>query len=188
MAAHVFRSELWEREGFTVWNAHWYGGHHVPGYSLLFPPLGAWLGPRAAGALAAVAAVWLFTRLTGDTAARWLFAAGVASNVVVGRMPFTLGVALGVAAWWAAERERRAAAGALAAATTLASPVAGIFLVLASLTRGRSAWVLAVPAAAAGIALGALFPTGGSERFVATAFWPAIALAGAAALLLAPGR
>ena len=184
MAAHTFRSELWEREGFTVWNTHWYGGHHVPGYSLLFPPLGAWLGPRVAGALAAVAAVWAFGRLTASEPARWLFAAGVASNVVVGRMPFTLGVALGVAAWWAAERERRTAAGALGAATTLASPVAGIFLVLAALARGRAGWVLAVPAALAGIALGVLFPTGGTERFVASAFWPLAALTAAAAALL----
>jgi hypothetical protein len=182
MAAHVFRSELWAREGFTVWNAHWYGGHHVPGYSLLFPPLGAWLGPRLVGALAAVAAVWAFARLTHDTAARALFASAVAANVVIGRMPFTLGIALAVGAWWASERERRAPAALLAAATTAASPVAGIFLVLAGALRRRGE--LVVPAAAVGIALGLLFPTGGTERFVLRAFAPLFALVVAAAALL----
>ena len=188
MAAHAFRSELWEREGFTIWNAHWYGGHHVPGYSLLFPPLAGWLTPRLAGALAGALAVWAFTRVVAPAAPRWLFAAGVASNVVIGRMPFTLGIACGVVAWWLAGRPRgRAGGAAVGAATTLASPVAGIFLVLAALPDPRRRWLLGVPAAAAGIALGALFPTGGTERFVATAFWPVLALTlGAAALL--PGR
>lgn len=184
MAAHAFRAELWEREGFTVWNAHWYGGHHVPGYSLLFPPLGAWLGPRLAGALAGILAVWAFTRVVSSPGARWLFASGVVANVVVGRMPFTLGIALGALAWWAADRDRPVAAGSLSAATTLASPVAGIFLVATALFRPRGRWLLAVPAAAAGIALGVLFPTGGTERFVATAFWPLLALTVAAAVLL----
>ena len=39
LAAHVFRAGLFEREGPSIWNAAWYGGHHLPSYSLLFPPL-----------------------------------------------------------------------------------------------------------------------------------------------------
>ena len=180
MAAHAFRSELWEREGFTVWNAHWYGGHHVPGYSLLFPPLGAWLGPRLAGAAAGAIAVWLFGRVTASEPARWLFAAAVAANLVVGRMPFTLGIALGVAAWLV--RDRPAAAVLAGAATTAASPVAGVFLVLAAAIDRR--WALAAGATACGVTLGLLFPTGGTERFVATAFLPLFALTLAGAALL----
>jgi hypothetical protein len=184
MAAHVFRAGLWEREGFTRWNPDWYGGHPVPGYSVLFPPLGGWLGPRIAGGLGAVVATWLFTRVCEQPAARWLFAAGVTSSLVVGRMPFVAGVALGVAAWWAADRGRRGSAGGLGAATTLASPVAGVFLVALATVRPRGALAVAVPAAAAGAALAILFPTGGTERFVATAFWPALALTVAAAALV----
>ncbi|MDQ3720862.1 MAG: hypothetical protein M3350_08815 [Actinomycetota bacterium] len=30
LAAHVFRSELFGREGFTIWNGQWYAGHHTP--------------------------------------------------------------------------------------------------------------------------------------------------------------
>src|SRR5919205_546817 len=60
LPAHVFRAKLFGRDGFGVWNGNWYGGHHTPGYSLLFPPI-AWLvGPAVAGAISALAATALF--------------------------------------------------------------------------------------------------------------------------------
>ena len=40
-AAHFFRVGLVERDGFHVWNNYWFGGHHTPGYSVLFPVLAA---------------------------------------------------------------------------------------------------------------------------------------------------
>jgi len=40
LAAHVFRAELFGREGFTIWNGQWYAGHHTPAYSVLSPPHG----------------------------------------------------------------------------------------------------------------------------------------------------
>ena len=49
MAAHAFRAWLFDTEGMTVWNAQWYGGHHVLGYSMLFAPLAAWPGPAWVG-------------------------------------------------------------------------------------------------------------------------------------------
>ena len=63
MAAHSYRAWLFEHEGLTVWNAQWYGGHHVLGYSLLFAPLAAAFGPAIVGVLSAVAAVALFVPL-----------------------------------------------------------------------------------------------------------------------------
>ncbi|HEY8865322.1 MAG TPA: hypothetical protein VIM22_00200, partial [Solirubrobacteraceae bacterium] len=63
LAAQVYRTELFRREGFTLWDGQWFGGHHTLGYSVLFPPLGALLGPRVVGALAAVAAAALFEQL-----------------------------------------------------------------------------------------------------------------------------
>ena len=104
IAAHAFRAWLFDSEGMTVWNAQWYGGHHVLGYSMLFAPLAAWPGPAWVGAIGAVAATAAFVPLAraaapspnAATAATWLFAAGVLSNVVIGRMPFTLGIALAV--------------------------------------------------------------------------------------------
>src|ERR671933_573261 len=63
MAAHAYRTWLFHQEGLTVWNAQWYGGHHVLGYSLAFAPLSVWPGPAWTGALATVAAVALLVPL-----------------------------------------------------------------------------------------------------------------------------
>jgi hypothetical protein len=205
MAAHAFRAWLFDTQGLTVWNAQWYGGHHVLGYSMLFAPLAAWPGPAWVGALGAVAATAAFVPLAraaapspgAAAAATWLFAAGVLSNVVIGRMPFTLGIALAVAAWLCAERPAvawRAAAAVLALACVLASPVAGAFLVLAAAARAAGngsvafAATLALPVVVGGVTMALLFPEGGDDRFVATAFWPMLAVAVAAAALLAPER
>jgi hypothetical protein len=211
MAAHAFRAWLFDTEGMTVWNAQWYGGHHVLGYSTLFAPLAAWPGPAWVGALGAVAATAAFVPLAAAAtrspaqaaAATWLFAAGVLSNVVIGRMPFTLGIALAVVAWLCIERAAgggrpawTALGGVLALASVLASPVAGAFLMLAAAARtvgmgrrelGRAA-ALAVPVAVGGGTMALLFPEGGDDRFVATAFWPMLAVAVGGAALLAPGR
>src|ERR671930_661547 len=83
MAAHAFRAWLFDTQGMTVWNAQWYGGHHVLGYSMLFAPLAAWPGPAWVGVLGAIAATAAFIPLVRDiapsagagSAAVWLFAA-----------------------------------------------------------------------------------------------------------------
>ena len=51
LAAASYRSDLFARVGFTLWDNGWYGGHHLLGYSLLAPALGALLGPRLLAAL-----------------------------------------------------------------------------------------------------------------------------------------
>ena len=191
LAAQEYRADL----GLTLWNNGWFAGHHTPGYSVLFPPLGGLLGVRLTGALAAVLATALFTALARrhwderGGAAAWWFAAGTVAVLLNGRMTFLLGVAIGLGALLALAHERRAVAVGLAALTTLASPVAGLFVALAA-----AAWALAAPRerAPAGAAIMAaalapmaimlvLFPQGGSEPFVASAFWPALV----ASLLLA---
>jgi hypothetical protein len=183
LAAHDYRAWLFETRGFELWNPNWYGGHHVPAYSVLFPPLGALLGPRLAGSLAAIAAVAIGGRLLraqprGELAS-WLLAAGVLSSLWVGRMPFVLGLAFALAAWAAGPSWARAA---LALACGWSSPVAGLFLAVCGAVR-RDPW-LAVPAIAGPLALTLLFPEGGHERFVSSAFWPifVISLAGVALL------
>ena len=204
LAAQEYRAQL----GLTVWNNGWFAGHHTPGYSVLFPPLGGLLGVRLTGALAAVAAAALFTPLARDhwpthpraalAAALW-FAGGTTAVLLTGRITFLLGVAIGIGALLALQRGRRPIAVALAAATTLASPVAGLFVALAvaawalaepSQRRGAAlAWGAAIVAAAlapVAVAL-VLFPQGGSEPFVASAFLPALAVSLLAAALL-PAR
>lgn len=206
LAAQMYRSELFEREGFVLWDNAWYSGHHMPGYSVLFPPLGALLGPRLVGAVSAVAAAALFERIAAEhfgerarVGALW-FGAATAVNLVTGRLAFALGMAVALGAVLAATRAAAARAAGLpsagrvglaatlAALTALASPVAGLFLGLAAaawMLARRSAAALAVGAGAA-VPLAALaiaFPEGGTEPFVASAFWPA--LAGLAAVLVA---
>lgn len=200
LTAALFRTELFEREGFTAYSGQWYSGHHTPGYSLLAPPLSALLGPRLLGALVAVASIVLFERLAsrGFGSRAWVatcwFAVGIAANLWVARVPFGLGVALGLGAALAAQRERHVAAGVLAGLSGLASPVAGAFVALAGAAwaatsrpaRGRA--IALVAAALVPVALvAAAFPEGGTMPFVASSFWPALAV-GAGVLLLLPAE
>lgn len=199
LAAQVYRTGLFEREGFTLWNGQWYAGHHAPGYSVLFPPVAALLGPRLVAALAAVAAAALFERLArghfdarGSRVAALWFGAATAMNLVTGRLAFALGVAVGLAALLALQRGRAPASAALGALASLASPVAGLFLALAGLahavaTRRAGGAVVALAALGTALALGVLFPEGGVEPFVASSFWPAL-LALAALLAALPAE
>jgi hypothetical protein len=203
MAAHDYRTWLFQHAGLTVWNAQWYGGHHVLGYSLLFAPLAVLLGPALLGVVAAVAAVAAFTPLAraaapspgAAAAASWLFVAGVLSNLAIGRVPFLLGIALAVGAWACARRWRTLAA-LLALCAVWASPVAGAYLVLAAVAAAaaggaqarRTALLLGIPSVAGGLALWLLFPEGGTDRFVASAFWPMLVLSAAGVMLITPRR
>jgi hypothetical protein len=190
LAAQTYRTWLFEHAGFALWDNGWYAGHHVPAYSILFPPLSALLGPRLVGALSAVAAAWAFDRLvTGARgadarpASLW-FATATAVCLITGRLTFALGLAVGLGAALALARGRRAVCALLAVATALASPVAGAFLALAlaawgvahrrepgvPVTTGLLLGAALVPA----LALGVLFPEGGDFPFAADAFLPCL--------------
>ena len=201
LAAQEYRAELVRSAGLALWDNGWYAGHHTPAYSLLSPPLGAVLGVRLAGALAAVAATVLFARLADRhwapgpayAAALW-FAAATVATLLTGRLTFLLGAAVGVGALLALAAGRRIAAAALAVVTALASPVAALFLALALVAWGlaarerrATAALLTVAALAPVATLAALFPEGGSEPFVASAFWPALAAIALVAVVL-PAR
>jgi hypothetical protein len=188
LAAAAYRSDLFARAGFTLWDNSWYGGHHLPAYSLLSPALGALLTPQLVAALSMTAAAALFPLLVEGEfprgavrlACAW-FALGAGIQLLSNRIPFDLGLALGLAALVGARRGRTAAAAVLAALTAVASPVAGAFLALALLAwalagRDRLRPVLLAAAALVPIALlEALFPEGGTQPFVASAFYPALA-------------
>ncbi len=105
LAAATYRSDLFTRNGFQLWDNGWYGGHHLPGYSLFAPALGALLTPRGCLAISAVLAAGLFGALArrgfapvaAQAATAW-FAIGFGVELVSGRMPYDLGVAVGLAA------------------------------------------------------------------------------------------
>jgi hypothetical protein len=134
LAAQVFRTELFQRGGLSIWNGSWYGGHYTLTYSVLFPPLASLLGPRLVGGLAVVASAYLFDRLVRDRwgeQARWAtlwFAAGVVTLLADGQLTFALGVAFGLATLRSLQLGWRAAAFLASAACALSSPVAAVFL------------------------------------------------------------
>jgi len=188
LAAASYRSALFSSQGFTIWDNGWYAGHHLPAYSLLAPALGALLGPQLLAALAMTTAAWLFTLLVrgrfGDRAellASLWFALGAAISLLSNRVPFDLGLAVGMGSLLAAQRGRWTAAFALALLCPVASPVAGAFLALAYLAWGLAGPRRGLPAALAGAALlpvGVLvvvFPEGGTQPFAPSAFFPALA-------------
>src|SRR4051812_37018831 len=122
--AQLYRVDLWRRVGFTQWDNQWYGGHHTPGYSLLFPPLGAVFGPGLVAVASAVAATWCWSRhtvrsLPAATLSSIVFGIGTVTNIAVGRLTFGLGMAIGLAAVLAMASGRRVAAVVLAALSSL---------------------------------------------------------------------
>jgi hypothetical protein len=198
LAAGVYRARVFDHVGFSIWDGNWYGGHYTLGYSVLFPPLAWLLGPLVLGALSAVASAALFEPLArahfGDSA-RWgalWFGLAATTSLISGRIPFSLGVAIGLGALLAQQRGRSRLAVALAVGCSLASPVAGAFLALAGLAsalagRAREGAAIVAGAAAPVLLLAVLFPAGGHEPFAVTAFLP-IPMAGLVCAYLMPAR
>jgi hypothetical protein len=192
LAAQVYRANLFGEVGFALWDGRWYAGHHLPGYSLLFPPLAALLGVRTVGALAVLASAVLFERAARTAygpAARWgavWFALAALGDVWSGRVTFALGVSLALGAVLASMRGRTVTAIALAAVCAASSPVAGVLLALAGLThslaahrsvgRWHSVLVLGAPAAVVVLALTGLFPEGGWEPYPLLSFLATVAV------------
>jgi hypothetical protein len=150
LSAHVFRAELFEREGLAIWNGSWFAGHYTLTYSVLYPPLAAVLSPQLVGALAAVASAYYFDALVRHRwgkraiwASLWfaLLAAAIFAN---GNIAFLLGVAFGLGSLLALERGQPWLAPLAAATCSLSSPVAaaflaGVALVVAVVARERRA-------------------------------------------------
>ena len=162
-------------------------------------------GPRLVGVLAALVAVaafaWIARRHAPPgraLAATWLFVGGALSNVVIGRMPFMLGVCLAILrvggggvgparrAGGAHRRPRSASPRCCRSrpcgrapwpASSSRSPRSGARSAAARQLPACAA--LAAPAVAGGLAVGVVFPEGGPDHFTASAFWPTLLLAGA---------
>lgn len=201
LAAASYRSDLFGHAGFTLWDNGWYGGHHLPAYSVLAPALGWLVGPRLLAALSLTVATALFVPLASGRfepravrlGSLW-FALGAAVALLAFRVPFDLGLALGMGALALAQRGRRAGALALALLAGAASPVAAGFLALAALAwwlslRARmfALW-LAVAALAPVALLALMFPEGGYQPFAASAFYPPLAAVLAIAALVPTDR
>jgi hypothetical protein len=213
LAAATYRSDLFARVGYTLRDNGWYAahGHYLLGYSLLSPALGTLVGVRVLMVLSVLAACALFGLiaerafgLRAGRAAALVFAFGLCVELLSGRVPYDLGLAIGLGSVLASMSERRAGALVLALLTSAASPVAGAFLALVYLawgialwsSRSRSAEREPLPAWPAILTLAALtpiavltiaFPEGGYEPFAGGAFWPALAGVVLIALLIPRG-
>jgi hypothetical protein len=201
LAAHTFRADLFAEEGFTIWNGQWYGGHHTPAYSIISPPIAWLLGPPLALAMAAVASAALFPPLArgavGEVEARWgslWFGVATATLLFTARLPFALGVALGLAALLALQRRRYGWAIVFAALCPLGSPVAGLFLAMAGVafalaangdrTKRYEGLAIAAAAFVPPLFLAWAFPEGGWAPFPFTAYLPIPAFALACLVVL----
>jgi hypothetical protein len=180
LAAQTYRATLFESSGFTVWDNNWYGGHHLPGYSLVFSWLALLFGIKFLGAIAVLLSTFAFERIAFTTygpRARWgavCFALAAAGDLWIGRITFALGVTFAMLAVLALVRERPWLAGALTAVCAATSPVAGLLLALAGAThvlvtrRLLSGFALVAPALVVVVPLELLFPEGGWEPFAAS--------------------
>ena len=176
LAASTYRANLFGDHGLALWNGNWYGGHYTLSYSVLTPPLTWLFGSVALEIACALISTALFALLVrrhfGPAAlfgSLW-FALSAATLVFHGRVPFGVGVAIGLAALVCLQRHWDPLALALAVLCGLASPVAGLFLALAGVSvalaegRRRGFWVAAfaiVPV----IALQVVFPEGGQQPY-----------------------
>src|SRR4249919_1123667 len=134
LAAQLFRTELFASHGFLAWNNYWYGGLLVN---------------RHYGSGARLATLW--------------FGAGTITMLLSGRLTFALGVAIGLAALVALDRERPLLAMPLAFATSCASPVGGALFLVGDRRQGAA---LAACAAAPVAVMALAFPGAGTEPFV----------------------
>src|SRR5215210_3475482 len=96
LPAQVFRTELVRRDGFTLWNHEWFGGHATLSYSVLSPVFGALTGVIVLGAISGIVSAVLFERIVSRAfgrrarfAALW-FAFATVTNLIVGRVTFAL--------------------------------------------------------------------------------------------------
>ena len=182
LAAQTFRTELFERGGFSIWNGSWYGGHYTLTYSVLGPPAAALVGARMAGALSVVLSAYLFDRLVREhwgESAHWAtlwFGVGAVSLLVAGQLTFAMGVAFGLLAMRFLQRRHLPAAMLAALGCALASPVAAFFLggvALTACTSGAARrGAIAVGAIAIGVvlSLNLAFPESGEFPFVFTSY------------------
>ncbi|MER7086960.1 MULTISPECIES: MFS transporter [Streptomyces rochei group] len=185
LAAQDAWAEFVGRHPDSAYNLAWYGGMHPVSYSVVSPYLMSVLGVRTtmmiAGTLSAGLLTMILIRSRVVRNPLWASLAGLfglMGNAASGRVTFGLGMMFGLGAvaavfcWPYRWRHKRWAKGLcaapLAALSTMASPVAGLFVGLVAVAlflqkRRPGAWSLGL-APAAVVALSAvLFPFSGTQ-------------------------
>jgi hypothetical protein len=168
--AQEFRAWSAAHYGLTAWTNLWYAGQALPGYSLVYPVIGGAVGAGWTGLLAVVAASLGAARLAPDKGRAVVLGFDLsvvfvlACDLLIGQLPYLLGVAFGVWAVWAVRAGHPWLAGLLAVGASVSSPLAGAFLLVAlpafacALTGRRAA-----PLSCAVVGIGASALLGGSS-------------------------
>ncbi|MGW7688774.1 hypothetical protein ACWGMA_07760 [Streptomyces asiaticus] len=200
LAAQFAWADFVSRHPGSPYNLGWYGGIHVGNYSVIAPQLMAFLGVRTVTVGAGIIASWFMGRVfvrSGVSRPLWPALLAVLSlwaNVASGRSTFALGVALALVSCLglAGSSRRLVLASAFSALATLASPVAGLFLLVLGagwlLNRdiGRAIAVGAPPVAVVALTT-LLFPFGGVMPMATDDIWKPT-LFGIVLTLLAPRK
>lgn len=191
LAAQLAWAGFMERHPATAYNFSWYGGTHTANYSLLAPPLMAVLGVRTVSVLAGLVGTWVLACLFVRAGVRWPLAPAVVGalalwcNIASGRTTFALGVALGLPALLYVRRT--GVAMVCAALATTASPVAGLFLVVAGAAwlldrQWRKGLALILPPFVVVGVVTWLFPFRGEQPMATEKLWMPLAVSAAVAL------
>ncbi|GGR96068.1 hypothetical protein GCM10010252_38620 [Streptomyces aureoverticillatus] len=186
LAAQQAWARFADDHGSAAYSLFWYGGMHTANYSLISPYLMAALGVKTVTVLSGVAGAWLVAVLIERSGVRhplWpavLASLAVWCNVASGRTTFALGLAFGLGAVLAVLRGKRlTVAVACSALATMASPVAGLFLLVAGAGYffvrewGRALALLAPPVVVVGVTT-LLFPFKGEHLMWADRIFPPV--------------
>jgi hypothetical protein len=164
--AQEFRAWSAVHAGLTGWTNQWYSGVALPGYSVIYPAVSSVLGAAPTGVLAVAAAgagAWSMAP-PHQRGLQIGFHASVAfvlvADLLIGQVPYLLGVAFGIWAVRAVRAQHLAAAGTLALLSSLSSPLAGLFLLISApaLARAhRTRDVLPLVAAGGGLLMSVIY-------------------------------
>ncbi|GGO44622.1 hypothetical protein [Streptomyces lasiicapitis] len=186
LAAQQAWARFADEHGSAAYSLFWYGGMHTANYSLISPYLMAAIGVKTVTVLSGVAGAWLVAVLIERSGVRrplWpavLASLAVWCNVASGRTTFALGLAFGLGAVLAVLRGRRLTVAVICSAlATMASPVAGLFLLVAGAGYffvrewGRALALLAPPVVVVGVTT-LLFPFKGEHLMWADRVFPPV--------------
>lgn len=176
LAAQLARADVARRAGSVSWWTGWFGGLSLPTYSVVAPPLMAWLGVALTGAVATVVgccgAAALMRDLPRPRAGAIAFSVFGVADLVAGRVTFVIGLAFAVWSLVALRERLRFVSAGLALLAFLSSPLAGLFLGLVLLavmisdrTRRWQACVDAGLLLVSGVGMAVLFPGAGLMTF-----------------------
>lgn len=134
-AAHAYQTEAWRAYGWGFWDNLWYAGRYSQvNYSLLYYPLASLVSAAVVIASSLALAAGMFSLVLNRQWPRIASAPSIAFaclaplSVVAGTYPFMLGLAFALTALASAQGGRPWLAVGLAAITTLAHPLAFVFL------------------------------------------------------------